>query len=226
MLLVQKNSGPHSKTINKAIRLFSGLSDLDFEPGYNDLIYFQYLSNNKNDISLLEAYHSKEIFDKYIIRVSGKGFTIVNHPSEVYGIPDAHECIDGNLSFRLILDIDARQKSDPMNPELPFLDKYKITREDLLSRILIACINILYSDLNYLAILDAFALASSSNTNKCSWHIVYKYAQFVDYRDLRGFVKKVADRVGKSYSEFIDLGLYKSRFSLWLLGSVKENKVK
>ncbi len=226
MLLAQKNSGPHPKTINKAIRLFSGLADLDFEPGYNDLTYFQYLSNNKNDISLLGAYHPKEIFDKYIIRVSGKGFTVVNHPSEVYEILDVHEYIDGNLPLRLILDINARQKPDPINPELSFLDKYKITCEDLLSRILIACVDILYSDLNHLAILDAFALASSSNTNKCSWHIVYKYAQFIDYRDLRRFMKKVADRVEKPYFEFIDLGFYKSRFSLQLLESAKEDRVK
>ncbi|RIA81091.1 origin of replication binding protein [Glomus cerebriforme] len=226
MLLAQKNSGPCPKTINDAIRLFSGLADLDYEPGYNNHIYFQYLSNNNNDISLLGAYHSKEIFDKYIIQVSGKGFTVVNHLSEVYGIPDAHECIDGNLPLRLVLDIDARQKPDPMNPEFPFLDKYKITHEDLLFRILIACVDILYSDLNHLTILDAFALASLSNTNKCSWHIVYQYAQFVDYRDLRGFVKKVADRVGKLYSEFIDLELYKSHFSLQLLGSAKEDRVK
>ncbi len=226
MLLAQKNSKPHPKIINDAIRLFSGLANLDYEPGYNNHIYFQYLSNNKNDISLLGAYHPKEIFDKYIIWVSGKGFTVVNHPSEVYGIPDAYECIDGNLPLRLVLDIDTRQKPDPMNPELLFLDKYKITHEDLLSRILIAYVDILYSDLNHLAILDAFALASSSNTNKCSWHIMYKYAQFVDYRDLRGFVKKVADRVGKSYSKFIDLRLYKSRFSLRLLRSAKEDRVK
>ena len=106
------------------------------------------------------------------------------------------------------------------------LDGYKISREDLLSRILIACVDILYSDLNHFAILDAFALASSSNANKCSWHIIYPYARFIDYRDLRGFVEKVADRVGKPYSDFIDIGLYKSRFSLRFLGSAKEGKVK
>ena len=39
-------------------------------------------------------------------------------------------------------------------------------------------------------------------------------------------MKKVADRVGKPYSDFIDIGLYKSRFSLRLLGSAKENRVK
>ena len=55
-----------------------------------------------------------------------------------------------------------------MNPELPFLDKYKITREDLLSRILIACANILYSDLKHFLPLNAFTLTSSSNANKCN----------------------------------------------------------
>ncbi|RIA82847.1 hypothetical protein C1645_834709 [Glomus cerebriforme] len=101
------------------------------------------------------------------------------------------------MGIYLILDIDVRQKPDPMNPKLPSLDENKISHEDLLLRILIACIDILYSNLNHLAILDAFVLASSSNTNKCSWHIVYKYAWFVDYRDLREFVKKVADRPKK-----------------------------
>src|SRR6266498_738973 len=166
MLLAQKNLGPHPKTINEAIRLFSGLADLDYEPDYNDHVYFQYLSNNKNDISLLGAYHPDEIYSKYIIWVAGKGFTVVDHPSEVYGFPNTHECIDGNLPLRLVLDIDARQYSDPMNPEPPFLDEYKISREDLLFRILIACIDIINSDLNHFIILDIFALASSSNANK------------------------------------------------------------
>ena len=39
-------------------------------------------------------------------------------------------------------------------------------------------------------------------------------------------MKKVANRVGKSYFEFIDFGLYKSRFNLQLLGSAKEDRVK
>ncbi|RGB43552.1 hypothetical protein C1646_749566 [Rhizophagus diaphanus] len=124
----------------------------------------------------------------------------VDHPSEVYGLPDAHECIDGNLPLRPVLDIDARQKPDPMNPELPFLDKYKITREDLLSRILIACADIIYYDLKHFIILNAFTLASSSNS--------------------------VANRVGEPYSKFIDMTLYKSHFSLRLLGSAKEDRVK
>src|SRR3954469_12139851 len=110
MLLAQKNFEPNLEEINEAIRLFSGVADLDFEPGYNDHVYFQYLSNSKDDVALLDTYHSEEIFDKYIVRIAGKGFTVVDHPSEVYGLPDAHECIDGNLPLRLVLDIDARQK--------------------------------------------------------------------------------------------------------------------
>jgi hypothetical protein len=226
MLLAQKKPGPGPKIINETTRLFSGLADLDFEPGYDDHVYFQYLSNNNNDISLLDAYYPEEIFDKYIVRVSGKDFTVVNHPSEVYGLPDAHKCIDGNLSLWLVLNIDARQKPDPMNPELPSLDGNKISREDLLSKILTAYVDILYFDLKHFAILDAFVLANSSNSNKCSWHIVYLYARFIDYRDLKDFAEKVAERVGKSYSEFIDIGFYKSRFSLQLLGSAKENRIK
>src|SRR3954451_1065714 len=151
---------------------------------------------------------------------------VVDHLSEVYGFPDTHKCIDGNLPLRLVLDIDARQYSDPMNPEFPSLDEYKISREDLLSRILITYADILYFDLKHLVPLNVFTLASSSNTDKCSWHIVYKYVHFIDYRDLKGFVEKVANRVEKPYSEFIDLELYKSRFSLQLLGSAKEDRVK
>ncbi|GBB99838.1 hypothetical protein RclHR1_03650014 [Rhizophagus clarus] len=153
MLLTQKKSGPNPKTINDATRLFSGLADLDFKPSYNNHIYFQYLSNNKNIISLLGAYYSKEIYSKYIIQVVEESFTVVDHPSEIYRLPDTHECINGNLPLRLILDIDARQKPDLMNPKLPSLDESKISYEDLLSRILIACADILYFDLKYFAIL-------------------------------------------------------------------------
>ena len=67
MLLAQKKPGPCPKIINEITRLFSGLADLDFEPGYDDHVYFQYLSNNKNDISFLGAYYPEEIYSKYIV---------------------------------------------------------------------------------------------------------------------------------------------------------------
>ncbi|CAG8748278.1 37044_t:CDS:2, partial [Gigaspora margarita] len=126
----------------------------------------------KDNVALLDTYYPEEIFDKYIIQIVGKGFT----------------------------DIDVRQKPDPINSGLSSLDTNKISREDLLSRILIACADILNSNLNHFVPLNAFTLAS--------------------------FVKKVANRVGKPYSEFIDLGLYKLRFSLQFLESAKGDRVK
>ncbi|CAG8708133.1 18414_t:CDS:1, partial [Racocetra persica] len=72
-----------------------------------------------------------------------KGFTLVEHPSKVYKILDSHECIDGNQPLRPILDIDARQKPDSTNSELPSLDSEKISHEDLMSKILIAYIDAL-----------------------------------------------------------------------------------
>src|SRR5215216_4724258 len=127
MLLAQKNFEPNPIEINEAIRLFSGVADLDFELGYNDHTYFQHLLvyNTRENVALLEAYHPEEIVSKYIIRVAGSGFILIDHHSEVYGIPDAYECIDGNLPLRFVLDIDAKQKPNPTNPKLPFLDGYK-----------------------------------------------------------------------------------------------------
>ena len=158
--------------------------------------------------------------------MAGKGYTVIDHPSEVYRIPDTHECIDTNQPLRLIIDIDARQKPDPSNSELPSLDSKKITREDLISRILVTCADTLYATLGCMVSLNNFVLASSSNSEKCSWHIIYPRARFVDYRDLKGFVEKVIESVGEPYSKFIDIGLYKSHFNLRLLGSAKEGRIK
>src|SRR6184192_615193 len=92
MLLAQKND---------ATRLFSGLADLDFEPGYGDHIYFQHLlaSNNGEGVALLEAYHSEKIYSKYIIRVSGKGFTLVDHHLKFMGSPMLMNALMGICLF-------------------------------------------------------------------------------------------------------------------------------
>ncbi|CAG8822935.1 36032_t:CDS:2, partial [Racocetra persica] len=156
---------------------------LDYKSGHREHIFYKYWlaskpegatlkgydHTDKNDTALLNTYRPEEISDEYIIRVAGQYFIVVNHPSKVYGLPDAHEYIDGNLPLYLVLDIDTRQKLDPMNPELLSLDRSKISH-------------------------------------------------------LRGFVEKVTDRIEKPYSEFIDIGLYKSHFSLRLFGSAKKDR--
>ncbi|CAG8828016.1 9962_t:CDS:2 [Gigaspora margarita] len=134
--LQQQCLNQKSAEYNKAKKLFMGLTDFDYKPGHRNYTYYKYLiSSNghtdKNDIALLDAYYPEEIYSQYIIRKAGKGYTVIDHPFEVYGISNVHECIDGNQPLCLIIDINARQKSDPDNPELPSLNSEKITCEDL-----------------------------------------------------------------------------------------------
>ncbi|CAG8783655.1 28870_t:CDS:2, partial [Gigaspora margarita] len=143
----------------------------------------------------IDTYQPEEIYFQYIIRMTGKGYTVIDHSSKVYRMPDTHECIDGNQPLCLIIDIDARQKPDFNNPQLPSLDSEKITRDDLISRILVAC-------------ADALSLIPDY------------------YKELKGFTEKVIELVGEPYSKFIDVGLPKSCFSLRLLGSAKEERIK
>ncbi|CAG8851575.1 4972_t:CDS:1, partial [Racocetra persica] len=154
---------------NEAKKLFIGLTDLNYKSGHRNHTYYKYLlsSDNKNDTALLEAYYPEEIYFQYIIWIGEKGFTLVEHPSEVYKILDFHECIDENQPLHPILDIDVRQKPDPTNSELPSLDSEKISREDLIFKKLIAYIDALSLIPECIPFLQSFALASSSNANKC-----------------------------------------------------------
>ncbi|RIB00782.1 hypothetical protein C2G38_1106022 [Gigaspora rosea] len=198
-LLQQQRLNQKSAEYNEAKRLFMGLTDLDYKPGHKEHTFYKYWlasrpegatlkghgHTDKNNTALLDAYLPEEIHSQYIILMAGKGYTVIDHPSEVYRIPDTHECIDGNQPLRLIIDIDARQKHDPTNPKVPSLDGEKITQEDLISRILVACADALSLIPDCMPFLNSFALASSSNAEKCSWHIIYPRAQFIDYRELK-----------------------------------------
>ena len=107
--LQQQCLNQKSAECNEAKRLFMGLTDLDYKPGHKEHAFYKYrlVSNghtNKNDTALLDAYQPEEIHSQYIIRMAGKGYTVIDNPSEVYRIPDTHECIDGNQPLRLIID--------------------------------------------------------------------------------------------------------------------------
>ncbi|RIB11429.1 hypothetical protein C2G38_2203417 [Gigaspora rosea] len=102
--LQQQCLNQKSAKYNKTKRLFMGLTDLDYKPGHKEHTFYKYWlasnghtsSSDRNDTALLDAYQPKEIYSQ---------------------IPDTHECVDGNQPLRLIIDIDARQKSDPTNPK-------------------------------------------------------------------------------------------------------------
>ncbi|CAG8560260.1 16625_t:CDS:2, partial [Cetraspora pellucida] len=110
---------------NEAKKLFTGLTNFNYEPDHKKHTYYKYwLASNSHIDSRAMA---------------GKGYTVIDHLSEVYRIPDAHEYIDENQPLRLVIDIDTRQKSDPSDPKLPSLDNKKINHRDLISRILVTC---------------------------------------------------------------------------------------
>jgi len=161
---------------NEAKIILKGLTDLDYKLGHEEHTYYKYWlksnghtnSADRNETALLKAYQPEEIHSQYIIQVAGKGYKVIDHPTKVYRMSNTHECIDGNQPLRLIIDIDARQKPDPFNPELPSLDSKKITRGDLMSRILVACVVALSLIPDRMPFLNSFALASSSNAEKCS----------------------------------------------------------
>ncbi|CAG8849198.1 9710_t:CDS:2, partial [Gigaspora margarita] len=104
--LQQQCLNQKSAEYNEAKRLFMGLTDLDYKPGHKEHTFYKYWltsnghtnSSDRNDTALLDAYQPEEIYSQYIIRMTGKGYTVIDYP----------------------------------NSE-------KITREDLLSRILVAC---------------------------------------------------------------------------------------
>ena len=59
---------------NEAKKIFTGLTDLDYKPDHNEHAYFQSLlpSNDKDNMEILEAYQTEEIYSQYIIRVGRK----------------------------------------------------------------------------------------------------------------------------------------------------------
>ncbi|CAG8486698.1 19453_t:CDS:1 [Racocetra persica] len=120
---------------NEAKKLFTGLTDLDYKAGHKEHTFYKYWlasngyvsSSDKNETALLEVYQPEEIHSQYIIQMARKGYTVIDHPSEVYRIPDTYKYIDSNQPFHLIIDIDTRQKPDSTNSKVPFLDDKKIT---------------------------------------------------------------------------------------------------
>src|ERR1700752_2534602 len=91
-LLHQQRLNQKLAEYNEAKKLFIGLTDLNYKPSYRNYTYYKYLlsSDNKNNTALLEAYHPEEIYFQYIIWIGEKGFTLVEHSSEVYKILDSH----------------------------------------------------------------------------------------------------------------------------------------
>ena len=77
-------------------------------------IYSFFFSNEKGS-SLYNAYDWDEVEDKLVIKIDQDGdrapkFSVADDISEVYSLPEIHECINGQKSLRVVINIDVLQK--------------------------------------------------------------------------------------------------------------------
>ncbi|RHZ44363.1 hypothetical protein Glove_736g6 [Diversispora epigaea] len=182
------------------------------------------LPNNgaKEGISLLDTYMLEELTNKLVIQVKqGKyrKFSVVDGISEVYDLSGIHKSIDGELPLRAVIDIDALRK---------YMESEKVNARDIFIHICYSYIRVLYMilDCSWEEIFEELIITTSSNSNKCSYHLLYAPALLIDYQELKQFIELVYKLTGEKYGKFIDRGLPGRNFCLRLIGSAKKNYVK
>ncbi|CAI2199196.1 15064_t:CDS:2, partial [Funneliformis geosporum] len=117
--------------------------------------------------------------------------------SEVYGLPGIHECINSQKPLRAVIDIDALQE-DMKTTDVK-------TQED---------------------ILNGLVIATSSDSSKCSYHILYAPTLLIDHHELKAFTDLVYTITRKKFGKFIDRKLSGQNFNLRLIGSAKKDRIK
>ncbi|RHZ87770.1 hypothetical protein Glove_30g135 [Diversispora epigaea] len=190
-----------------------------------DIHLWDYLLPNdgaKEGISLLDAYTREELADKLVIQVGQgeyKKFSIVDNISEVYGISGIHECINGQRPLRAVIDIDASKER---------MEAENVNARDVFIRICCSFIRTLYRvlDCNWEDIFEGLVIMTSSDSSKCSYHLLYAPALLTDYLELKEFTELVYKLAGEKYGKFIDRGLPGRNFNFRLIGFAKKDRVK
>jgi len=75
-------------------------------------------------------------------------------------------------------------------------------------------------------ILNGLVIATSSDSSKCSYHILYAPALLIDHHELKAFLELVYSLTGEKFGKFIDRKLPGHNFNLHLIGSAKKGRVK
>ncbi|CAG8810578.1 4371_t:CDS:1, partial [Gigaspora rosea] len=170
----------------------------DKKGSLKDVYLWDYLLPNngaKEGISLLDAYTREELADKLVIQVEQveyKKFSAVDDIFEVYGLPGIHKCINGQRPLRPVIDIDA--SSEKMRLE-------KVNTRDIFIRICCSFIRALYRilDCSWEEILKGLVIATSSDSSKCSYHLLYASTLLIDYLELKEFTELVYKLTGEKY---------------------------
>ncbi|CAB4392821.1 unnamed protein product [Rhizophagus irregularis] len=161
---------------------------------------YSFLFPNEKGSSLYNAYDRDEVVDKLVIKIDqddrAPKFSVVDDISEVYGLPGIHECINGQKPLRAVIDIDALQEDMEVD------------------------------GVNWEYILKGLVIATSSDSSKCSYHILYAPALLIDHHELKAFTELVYTITGEKFGKYIDRGLPGQNFNLRLIGSAKKGHVK
>ena len=192
-----------------------------------DIHLWDYLLPNygaKEGISLLDAYTREELTNRLIIQIDQKDkqapkFSVIDNISEIYGLPGIHECINGQRPLRAVIDIDASKEK---------MEAENVNTKNVFFSICCSFVRALYRilDCSWEEIIKGLVIMTSSDNNKCSYHLLYAPTLLVDYQELKEFTELVYKLTGEKYGKFIDRGLSGRNFCLRLIGSAKKDRVK
>ncbi|CAI2182077.1 16655_t:CDS:2 [Funneliformis geosporum] len=150
---------------------------------------YSFLFPNEKSSSLYNTYDRSEVEDKLVIKIDQDGdhalkFSIANDISEVYGLLGIHECINGQKLLRAVIDIDML-KGD--------MRTAGVKGHKVFIWICCSFIRALYRilDCSWKDILKGLVIATSSDSSKCSYHILYAPALLIDHHELKAFTELV-----------------------------------
>ncbi|CAB4496294.1 unnamed protein product [Rhizophagus irregularis] len=158
--------------------------DMSDEKGsLEDLPIYSFLFLNEKGSSLYNAYDRGEVENKLVIKIDQDGdhapkFSVADDISEVYGLPGIHECINRQKPLRAVIDIDASQKD---------METADVKGQEVFIRICCSFIRALYRilDCGWEDILKGLIVTTSSDSSKCSYHILYAPALLIDHQELK-----------------------------------------
>ena len=103
-----------------------------------------------------------------------------------------------------------------------------VKAQEVFIRICLSFIRALYRilDCSWKNILNGLVIATSSDSSKCSYHVLYAPALLIDHYELKAFTELVYTLTGEKFSKFIDQGLPGQNFNLRLIDSAKKGRVK
>ncbi|PKY33022.1 hypothetical protein RhiirB3_451629 [Rhizophagus irregularis] len=169
------------------------------------------------------GYDRDEVENKLVIKIDqddrAPKFSVVDDISEVYGLAGIHECINGQKPLRAVIDIDVSQED---------METTGVKAQEVFIRICLSFIKALYRilDCSWENILNGLVIATSSDSSKCSYHILYAPALLIDHHELKAFLELVYSLTGEKFGKFIDRKLPGHNFNLRLIRSAKKGHVK